>query len=245
MIFLAPIHLAKCNVTSEVHCFPSHNSSIYKNDLTAFTAKMLVMFIAIITELLVAIKAHKKTALFTARWCHSSKCHKVFQIILLWNTFVFVQIWLGLVCLPVCIFLLFTPLQTISVVCATVGAFASIAATIMCLLQLGNQCYARTCKFGRDCGHISWCLIILALVATVGTFYFYLLPQRTSISSTMGVILSCLPPVVLSVTSWVSRESFLAKISQRKTKSKSQNGRSAAVYQQRRRFRYKARHRPG
>ena len=52
----------------------------------------------------------------------------------------FAQIWLRLICLPVCIVLLITPLQTISVVCATVGAF--IAATVMCLLQLGNQCYA-------------------------------------------------------------------------------------------------------
>ena len=143
---IPPIQLAKCIVTSETHCISSHSSSIYKDELTAFTAKMLVMFIAIITELLVAIIAHKKTALFTARWCHNSKCHRVFQIILLWNTFVFVQIWLGLICLPVCIVLLITPLQTISVVCATVGTFASIAATIMCLLQLGNQCYARTCK---------------------------------------------------------------------------------------------------
>ena len=76
-----------------------------------------------------------------------------FQTILLWNTFVFAQIWLGLICLPVCTVLLITPLQTISVVCATVGTFASIAATVMCLLQLGNQCYAGSCKFGRDCGH--------------------------------------------------------------------------------------------
>ena len=156
---IPPIHLAKCNVTSEEHCIPSRSSSIYKDELTAFTAKMLVMSIAIITELLVAIKGHKKTALFTARWCHSSKCHKVLQIILLWNTFVFAQIWLGLICLPVCIVLLFTPLQTISVVCATVGTFASIAATMMCLLQLGSHCYAGSCEFGRDCGHFSRCLI--------------------------------------------------------------------------------------
>ena len=84
---IPPIHLPKCSGISEAYCIPSHNSTIYKDELTAFTAKMLVLFIAFTTELLVAIKAHKKTALFTARWCHSSKCHRVFQIILLWNTF--------------------------------------------------------------------------------------------------------------------------------------------------------------
>ena len=217
-IDIPPIHLPKCNGISEEHCIPSHNSTIYKDELTAFTAKMLVMFIAIITELLVAIKAHKKTALFTVRWCHSSKCHTIFQIILLWNTFAFVQIWLGFVCLPVCIFLLITPLQTISLLCATVGGFASIAATIMCILQLGNQCYARTCKFGRDCGHFLRCLILVALVTAVGTFYFYLLPEGTSISSTRGVIFSLLPPVVLSVTSWMVKRKFLSKDSPQKNK---------------------------
>ena len=208
---IPPIHLPKCNGTSEAHCIPSHDSSIYKDELAAFTAKMSVMFIAIITELLVAVKATPKTGLFTARWCHCTKCYRVVRIILLWNTFVFIQIWMGLICLPVCIFLLITPLQTISLLCATVGAFASIAVTIMCILQLGNQCYARTCKFGRDCGHFSRCLILVALFAVVGTFYFYLLPQGTSISSTRGVIFSLLPPVALSVISWVVKSKFLSK----------------------------------
>ena len=213
---IPPIHLPKCNGISEKECIPSRNSSLYKDELTAFTAKMLVMFIAIITELLVAIKAHKKTALFTARWCHSSKCHRVFQIILLWNTFVFVQIWLGFVCLPACIFLLITPLQTISQLCATVVSFASIAATILCILQLGNQCYGKTCKFGRDCAHFSRCLILVALATAVGTLYFYLLPGGTSISSIRGVIFSLLPPVALSVMSWVVKRKFLSKDSAQK-----------------------------
>ena len=38
---IPPIHLAKRNVTSEEHCIPSRNSSLYKDELTAFTAKML------------------------------------------------------------------------------------------------------------------------------------------------------------------------------------------------------------
>ena len=39
---------------------------------------------------------------------------------------------------------------------------------------------------------------------------FYLLPaQGTSISSTMGVILSLLPPFVLSVTSWGFKRKLL------------------------------------
>ena len=52
----------------------------------------------------------------------------------------------------------------------------------------------------------------------IGTFYFYLLPQGTSISSTRGVIFSLLPPVALSVTSWVVKRKFLSKDSTQNNK---------------------------
>ena len=217
---IPPIHLPKCSGTSEAHCIPSHNSSIYKDELVAFTAKLSVMLIAIITELMVAIKAPQKIGMLTARWHHHTKCQRVVQIILLWNTFVFLQISMGLICLPVCIFLLITPLQTISVLCAAVATFAITGATTMIILQLGNQCYARTCKFGRDCGHFLWYLILVALVAAVCTFYFYLLPQGTSISSTRGVIFSLIPPIAISMTSWMVKRKFLSKDSTKKNKVK-------------------------
>ena len=38
---ILPIHLTKCIVTWEAHFIPSHNSSLYKDELTAFSAKML------------------------------------------------------------------------------------------------------------------------------------------------------------------------------------------------------------
>ena len=214
------IHLSKCSGTWEEHCILSHNSSIYKDELAAFTAKLLVMLIAIITELMVAIKAPQKIGLLTPRWHHRTKCQRVVQIILLWNTFVFLQIGMGLICLPVCIFLLIAPLQTISVLCAAVAIFAMMGATTMIILQLGNQCYARTCKLGRDCGHFLWYLNLVALVTAVGTLYFYLLPQGTSISSTRGVIFSLFPPIALSMTSWMVKRKFLSKDSTKKNKVK-------------------------
>ena len=80
--------------------------------------------------------------------------------------------------------------------------------------------HARTCKFGRDCGHFLWYLILVALVAAVCTFYFYLLPQGTSISSTRGVIFSLIPPIALSMTSWMVKRKFLSKDSTKKNKVK-------------------------
>ena len=175
---------------------------------------MLVFFIAISTELLVAIKAQIKTTLPTTKWCHSSKCYKVAQIILLWNTFVFVQIWLGLISLPACLLLFTTPLQTISVLCAVVLFIAAITASIVYSLQIAKKHRVRASSFGRQCGYFSWYFILVALAFTLasalGFLYFELLPQGVHLS-TRGVIFSLIPSIALSATSWVVKRKFFHK----------------------------------
>ena len=211
---IPPIHLAECTAISDSDCSPSHTSSLYKYELASFVVKMLVFFIAISTELLVAIKAQMKTTLPTTKWCHSSKCYKVAQIILLWNTFVFVQIWLGLISLPACLLLFTTPLQTISVLCAVVLFIAAITASIVYSLQIAKKHRVRASSFGRQCGYFSWYFILVALAFTLasalGFLYFELLPQGVHLS-TRGVIFSLIPSIALSVTSWVVKRKFFHK----------------------------------
>jgi len=97
---------------------PPHTSSYYKDEVAALTVKGAVFLFAIITELLVAIQISSKVILPIEN--SYNKCLRFYQIILLWNTFVFVQIWVGLVLLPACIFLIIAPLQTIpSTLCST------------------------------------------------------------------------------------------------------------------------------
>ena len=126
----------------------------------------------------------------------------------------FVQIWLGLVSLPACLLLFTTPLQTISALCATVLIVAVFAASITYLLQIARKHRVRVCSFGKECGYFSLYLILVALTVTLvsalGTLYFTLLPQGVQLS-TRGVIFSLLPPIVLSVASWVVKRKFLHK----------------------------------
>ena len=127
----------------------------------------------------------------------------------------FVQIWVGLICLPACILLLITPLQTISVLCATVLIIAFIVASIMYTLQFGRKlCHVRAYSFGRECGYFLWYLILVALTAAIAfavtSLYFDLLPQGIHLS-TKGVIFSLLPSIPLSVITWVIKRKFLSK----------------------------------
>ena len=54
---IPPIHLPECTAISDSDCIPS---SIYKDEFASFVIKILVFLIAIITELLVAIKPKYK-----------------------------------------------------------------------------------------------------------------------------------------------------------------------------------------
>ena len=207
---IPPIHIAECTAISDWSCSPSHDSSLYKDELASFITKMLVIFIAMIVHLLIAIKTTQKTALLTTKWCHS-KCYRVFPIILLWNTFVFVQILVGLICLPACLLLLIAPLQTISLLCEAFLMIASLTVLIACLLQFGRRCHIRTCCFEKACGHLLWYLILAALTVAIAFLYFFLLPQGESLSNTRGVIFSLLPPIALSITSWAIKRKFLSK----------------------------------
>ena len=211
-----PIHLAECTAISNLRCSPSYDSPLYKDQLTALITKMVVILIAIIIELLVAIKAPIKITLLPASWCHSSKCLRPVQVILLWNTFVFVQIWLGLISLPACILLLITPLQTLPVLC---GIVLAVILFIVCLLQFRNQYRVRTSHFGRACGYFSWYLLLFALIVAVYALYFFLAPTGTSLS-TGGVIFSLLPSIALSVVSWLAKRKFLSKNPSKKNKVK-------------------------
>ena len=208
------IYSSECTAISHWGCSPSHDSSLYKDVLATFITKMSIIFIAIIIDLLVAFKAVMKNPLFTASWWHSSKHSRVVQTIQLWNTFVFVQIWVGLICLPACMLLLITPLQTLSVLCGTLLMVAFVTAFIVYILQLGKMCHVRACSLGRECGYLSWNLILVALTATlvftIVILYFSLLPQDVHLS-TRGVIFSLIPSIALSVTTWVIKRKFLSK----------------------------------
>ena len=126
----------------------------------------------------------------------------------------FVQIWLGLISLPACLLLFTTPLQTISALCAAVLIVAVITASIAYLLQIARKHRVRVCSFGKECGYFSWNLILVALTVAlafaIGTLYFTLLPQGVYLS-TRGVIFSLIPPIALSVASWVVKRKFLHK----------------------------------
>ena len=203
-----PIGRAECTALAESACSPPHNSTLYKDQVTSFIVKVVVILTAIIISLLVAIKTTLKSTLPTA-----TPCSKCLRIMLLWNYLVFVQIWTGLISLPFCVFLIISPLQTISTVCAAVLGIALIAVSVICLLQLGDV-QIRTCNNktnGKVCVHFSRCLLLIPLSATSFTLYMCLSPSTNELSGIKIVLYTLLPPILLSVIAWVVKRRFLNK----------------------------------
>ena len=101
--------------------------------------------------------------------------------------FAFVQIWVGLVLLPACIFLIIAPLQTIPVFCAAIAFPSLLMAFIAILLQFANKLHIRYCNYKINamvCIHSSRHMVFVALIVAVMTLYFNLSPGGTTLSST-------------------------------------------------------------
>ena len=127
----------------------------------------------------------------------------------------FVQIWVGLVCLPACTFLIIAPLQTIPILCAAIMGPPLLMAFISILLRLGNQLHIRNWDYKINtivCIHSSRQFIFAALIVALMTLYFYLSPGGTSLSSTEGIIFSLIPSIMLSMTAWGIKRRFFNNI---------------------------------
>jgi len=203
---IPPIHKAKCTALSDSECTPPHTSTLYKYQVTSLIVKVVVILTAIIISLLVAIKSTLKSTLPAA-----GPCNKCLRMMLLWNYFVFVQIWAGLSSLPLCIFLIINPLQNLPILCAAVLLILLIAMSVACLLQLGDV-QIRMCNHNSNsevCVHFSRCSILLPLSFSLAALYFGLSPSTSELNSVRKVIFSLLPTIMLSVFAWVLKRRFL------------------------------------
>ena len=202
--FIYPRHISKCIDDDSDDCSPPHTSSYYKDEVTTVIVKGVVIVIAIITELLVAILISGKVIMVNGH-------NKCLRIILLWNMFLFVQIWVGLVLLPACIFLIIAPLQTIPVLCAALALTLLLMLFIAILLRLIDQLQIRNwdCKMNVVvCIHSSRHMILIVLIVALMALYFNLSPGGTTLSSTEGIIFSFLPSILLSMTAWGIKRKF-------------------------------------
>ena len=198
--------MAECNATAPyMDCSPPHDSNLYQDEAAAFIIKIIVVSIAIIADVAVAVWIvimDTKNA--------DCKLLEIFKAFLLSNVFVFIQIMAGLVSLPVCTFLLITPLQTIPMVCAGILYFGMVVVFFLGLLELYMCCKEKkTSKKRICCNALLYSLMYLAtviLVLALSQLYFTLSSPQSTYAA---VFFTLLPPALLSVITYMVKEKFL------------------------------------
>ena len=210
------IFRAECNATTPyMDCSPPHDSHLCQDETIAFIIKVIVSSIAIIVEMVVAVLTVKND---TENGKRKGKCGKclnilvtIFKFYLLWNAFMFIQIMAGLVSLPVCTFLLITPLQTIPILCTGILGFALVTVFFLGFLQLCG-------KNKMFCIYALFYSISVPLAVVLSLLYFSLSSPQSTYAA---VFFTLLPPIVLSVIIWVLKKKiFSGDSSKKKEKSK-------------------------
>ena len=193
----------------------------YQHELLAFIAKVSILCISAIMELILAlyivcmtnfrllpippILAQVMKRCFCC--CNYLKC---LHAVLLWQVFLFTQIWLGFLPLPFLVLFIFGPLRSILTL--------SIAALIFVMLTASLSHMLYNCRIRCTCtswmNFVFWCwgyTVISALIAGVLALYITFVDGGYSDSGIKPVILSLLPSVLLSGSVWVIKKKFLNK----------------------------------
>ena len=209
---LPQLLLDKSSILSQENC---QASSLYRHELFAFTAKVAILCTSVTMELILAlyivqmrnfrlwpippILAQVKCCF---RCCNYYKC---LHTVLLWQVFVFTQIWLGVLPLPFFVLFIVSPLQSIFTL--------SIAALIFVVLTVSISHMLYTCRIRCTCTSWMnlgfWCwtyALITVLIAEIMSLYINIIDGDSGIKP---VIFSLLPPILLSGFVWVIKKRFL------------------------------------
>ncbi len=166
--------------------------------------KVIILLAAILIELLTAIVyATRMKALHSNR----SSCTIIGQVLVLWQLFIFVQLTLGLITIPLLIMILISPAQSILIAGLTLTPLLLFA----CLLMLTpcTKSYKYTLKVHWSTlleNTIAACLVTVAFVT-----YYSIVTYGASMNSIKGYILSLIPTVPISIFVWTLKRKLMHK----------------------------------
>jgi hypothetical protein len=166
--------------------------------------KVIILPAAILIELITAIVyATRMKALHPNR----SSCTTIGQVLALWQLFIFVQLTLGLITIPLLIMILISPAQSILIT----GVTLTPSLLFACLLML-TPC-TKSCKSTLK---LHWSTLLentvaACLITTAFLTYYSIVSYGASMNSIKGYILSLIPTVPISIFVWTLKRKFTHK----------------------------------
>ena len=165
--------------------------------------KVIILPAVLLTELIIAI--HATGALKAPHSKHI--CTTLGKVLALWQLFIFVQVTLGLINIPLLIIILISPAQSILIAGALCTPFLLIAYVLVL-----TPC-TKSCKYTLKTHWITLLENIVAacLVTIAFLTYYSIVSYGASMNSIKGYILSLIPTVPISIFVWTLKRKLTNK----------------------------------
>ena len=202
--------------------FRTGSASLYSDGIATLAARITLLPLVYILELLIAAYIPKDTRLhipsviqrmFSCCLCFSSSIRsKIIQTLAVWNIMIFIQN-LTTNAITVGVFFLISPLWVVSVLGAIACCLLFAVAAVAYLLHHCTTNRNPTCSCLRFTANCTGIFLSFLIVFTSLTVYFIMVFKISG--GVTGFLVSLLPPVILSLIGWcikktVSRMNFQA-----------------------------------
>ena len=194
--------------------------SEYENTFTmeALISKAVMFPVAIATELIAAVVVARKLEipappLFASRICRRCRMAGCFKTFAVWQFFIFVQIVIGLMGIPLTITLVISPAQTTSQFMTMMSILLIIAVLLGYAFSI--QFTRPTCSLKAVYLGISFLgtILLIATITAVILQYFLLINGGLSMKGVKGYAVSLLPTILLSLFVWALKRKLMKKSS--------------------------------
>ena len=184
------------------HCKVPATSTSYDYILAILITKAIVLPIALLTELAVAIYRVIKDLNSLPR------IKRYMQILVVWQLLIFVQITVGLMSIPFLVLMFISPA---TVLLLSVGIFLVflLLTFIVIMLPIPKQCNFKVLV--QSCLSTAETLLIVALVGSAFSTYYFITKDGLNMSGIKGYITSLIPTILISIFIWMLKKGFLGK----------------------------------
>ena len=219
---LYPRYHPPCSMEIFNECVPPHSSPAYKQQVSAFFSKAGILILLIVSYFISAAVTVKNVntahILFRSRYCRWMEAY------ILCATLLGVHICVGLAGVPILIFFIITPTYTFCYVSAFALIIIILSLPIAFLFHSCHPTIHVTCHVSsRKKWSLNFLKVLIGyillstLVISFGLLYYCFLIGGASLDGTKGILFSLIPPVLVSISVFLVRKSFLGNKEWNKT----------------------------
>ena len=130
--------------------------------------------------------------------------YQFLDITVLWGTFMFCQLWMGVFSIPIVTFLAISPTITLFYLCLAVQIHAYLTVPMAYVIHYFNNKTSIGFKCVRvTLSYATYYLATLAVTVSASVIYLEVMTRGAVPHGAQGFFLSFIPPVVLSLTLWL------------------------------------------